>query len=378
MYTRILKPPAGKKSFFLFGPRGTGKTTWLKTHFPQALYFDLLNSEVYNDLLARPHRLAQMIPESWRDWVILDEVQRIPALLHEAHRLIETRHLPFALTGSSARKLRRGEVNLLAGRALTLFMYPLTALELGADFTLRQALTFGHLPPIFSEHDPKRYLESYVTTYLREEVQQEGITRNLGAFSRFLEVASFSQAQLLSIATVARESAVHRKIAEHYFTILEDLLIATRIPVFTKKAKRRMVAHPKFFFFDAGVYRTLRPQGPLDTPQDIDGAALETLVFQEVQAMNHYRQFGYQVHFWRTASGHEVDLVLYGSRGIVAIEVKRNARVTDSALKGLRTFLSEYPMARAYFLTGGDHDGWEGKIRVLPVEIFLRNIDSFL
>ena len=377
MYTRILKPPI-KKSFFLFGPRGTGKTTWLRKLFPQAIYFDLLNSEVYNDLLARPERLAQMIPESWDDWIVLDEVQRIPALLHEVHRLIEARHLHFALTGSSARKLRRGEVNLLAGRALTSFMYPLTAFELGADFALDHALNLGHLPSTFLETDPKRYLESYVTTYLREEVQQEGITRNLAAFSRFLEVASFSQAQLLNISTVARESAVHRKVAERYFSILEDLLVATRLPVFVKKAKRRMVAHAKFFFFDVGVYRTLRPHGPLDTPEDIEGVALETLVFQEIRAMNHYRQFGYQMYFWRTANGQEVDFVLYGPAGIVAIEVKRSARVTDSMLKGLRAFLSEYPTAHAYFLTGGDRDGWEGNIRVLPVAMFLRNIDSFL
>ena len=253
MYTRLLTPPK-KKSFFLFGPRGTGKTTWLKAQFPRALYFDLLDAEVYNDLLARPHRLAQMIPEGWQEGVVLDEVQRVPALLHEVHRLIESRRLTFVLTGSSARKLRRAEVNLLAGRALTSFMYPFTVQELGKDFTLPHALRFGHLPSTFQEHDPSRYLESYVTTYLREEVQQEGLTRNLGAFSRFLEVASFSQAQLLSISAVARECAVHRKVAENYFSILEDLLIAVRLPVFAKKAKRRLIAHAKFFFFDAGVY----------------------------------------------------------------------------------------------------------------------------
>ncbi|OGL90205.1 ATPase [Candidatus Uhrbacteria bacterium RIFCSPLOWO2_12_FULL_46_10] len=377
MYTRILKPPH-RKSFFLFGPRGTGKTTWLKTQFPQALYFDLLNAEVYNDLLARPHRLAQMIPETWQDWVVLDKVQRVPELLHEVHRLIESRHLYFALTGSSARKLKRGEVNLLAGRALTSFMYPLTAEELGRDFKLSHALRFGHLPLTFQEHDPKRYLESYVTTYLREEVQQEGLTRNLGAFSRFLEVASFSQAQLLNISTVARECAVHRKVAESFFSILEDLLIAARVPVFTKKAKRRMVMHSKLFFFDAGIYRALRPRGPLDTPEDIDGAALETLIFQEVRAINHYYQFGYEIFFWRTANGQEVDLVLYGPRGIIGIEIKRSARITDEMFKGLNVFMKDYPMARAYFLTGGDRDGWEGNIRVLPVEKFLRQLHELL
>ncbi|MBI4281648.1 ATP-binding protein [Candidatus Uhrbacteria bacterium] len=372
MYTRLLTPPH-RKSFFLFGPRGTGKTTWLKKTFPNALYIDLLDSEIYNDLLARPHRLSTMIPAHWKEAVILDEVQRVPALLHEVHRLIETRGIIFALTGSSARTLARKEVNLLAGRALTSFMYPLTATELGSDFTLRHALQYGQLPSTFSEADPKRYLASYVTTYLREEVQQEGLTRNLGAFTRFLETASFSQAQLLNVSAVARECAVHRKVAEHYFSILYDLRIATQIPVFTKKAKRRMAVHPKFYFFDAGVYRAIRPQGPLDTPEDIDGAALETLVMQEITAMNHYRDYGYQIYFWRTAGGHEVDIILYGAQGIVAIEVKRGNRVAGDTLNGLSAFLREYPMAHAYLLYGGDRASWEGNIRILPVEDFLRS-----
>lgn len=371
MYTRILEPPK-QKSFFLFGPRGTGKTTWLKIRFPNALYFDLLDSEVYNDLLARPNRLAQMIPDSWKDWVIVDEVQRVSALLHEVHRLIETRHLTFALTGSSARKLKKKDVNLLAGRALTSFMYPLTASELREDFDLRHALHYGHLPATFQEADPRKYLESYVTTYLREEVQQEGLTRSLGAFARFLEVASFSQGQLLNISAVAQEAAVDRKVTEHFFGILEDLLVAERVPVFRKKARRRMVVHPKFYFFDAGVYRALRPRGPLDTPEDIDGAALETVVRQELKAMNHYGDYGYQMFFWRTASGQEVDIVLYGERGIVAIEVKRSARVTGDALKGLSEFLDEYPQARAYLVYGGTTARWERNIRILPAEVFLK------
>src|SRR3990170_1172279 len=258
MYTRILKPPKNK-SFFLFGPRGTGKTTWLKQRFPDALYFDLLNAEIYNDFLARPNRLEAVIPKSSNKLVIIDEVQRVPELLSEAHRLIENRGTVFALTGSSARKLKRGGANLLAGRALTYFLYPLTAEELGQDFSLEHSLRFGHLPSTFQEADPKRYLESYVTAYLREEVQQEGLTRNLGAFARFLEAASFSQGGVLNVSAVARECGVDRKVVEDYFTILDDLLLAVRLPVFRKRAKRKIVAHPKFYFFDAGVYRAMRP-----------------------------------------------------------------------------------------------------------------------
>ncbi len=373
MYARILQPPE-KKSFFLFGPRGTGKTTWLKNRFPNALYFDLLDAETYNDLLARPNRLGSMIPEPWGDYVIIDEVQRVPELLFEVHRLIEGRGIFFIITGSSARKLRRGEANLLAGRALTSFFYPLTAEELGGDFNIEHSLRFGHLPSTFNDPDPKKYLESYVSTYLREEVQQESLTRNLGAFSRFLETASFSQAQLLNVSAVARECSIHQKVAENYFSILEDLLIAARIPVFAKRAKRRMVAHPKFFLFDVGVYRTLRPKGPLDFAEEIDGAALETLVFQEIRAFNHYHDLGYEIYFWRTASGQEVDFVLYGPKGMIAIEVKRSARVTDRMLSSLRLFRKEYPMARTYFLIAGERNGWEDNIRIMPVEVFIKNM----
>lgn len=375
MYPRIFNPPPNK-SFFLFGPRGTGKTTLLKSRFPKALYFDLLESETFNDLTAQPGRLGQMIPDRWSDWVVLDEVQRVPALLHEVHRLIESRRLRFAMTGSSARQLARGKVNLLAGRALTLYMHPLTAAELGKDFNLSHAIQYGHLPATFFETDPRRYLESYVSTYLREEVQQEGLTRNLGAFTRFLETASFSQAQILNISAVARECAVHRKVAENYFSILEDLLLGVRIPVFAKRATRRLVTHPKFYFFDAGIYRALRPRGPLDTPEEIDGAAIETAVFQEVRAINDYYNLGYKLFFWRTAAGQEVDLVLYGEKGLIAIEVKRGARLAEASFTGLRSFLSAYPMARAYYLYGGDRARWEKNIRVLPlVDFFKQSFD---
>ncbi|MFA6549048.1 MAG: AAA family ATPase, partial [Candidatus Margulisiibacteriota bacterium] len=248
MYSRLLKPPKDK-SFFLFGPRGIGKTTWVKATFPLALYVDLLEAEIFNDLLADPQRIENLIPKGFSDWVIIDEVQRVPELLNEVHHLIESNKYKFVLTGSSARKIRKKGHNLLAGRALTCSMHPLTAYELANDFKLEHSLKFGQLPCVYTEADPKAYLESYVKTYLEEEIQQEGLTRNLGAFSRFLEAASFSQASPLSISAVARECAVERKVVESYFKILEDLLIGYRIPVFTKKAKRRLASHPKFYFF---------------------------------------------------------------------------------------------------------------------------------
>lgn len=377
MYSRLLIPPKGK-SFFLFGPRGTGKTSWVRQAFPDARYIDLLESELFTALLANPGRLAHMIPPQFADWIVLDEVQKIPALLDEVHRLIETRRLKFVLTGSSARKLKRKGVNLLAGRALTCFMHPLTVGEVGKDFRFTRTLQWGQLPSVYGEVDPQRYLEAYVKTYLQEEIQQEGLTRNLGAFSRFLEAASFSQGAVLNITAVAQECAVERKVVETYFTILEDLLLAWRLPVFTKRAKRRMAAHPKWYFFDVGVYRTIRPMGPLDRTEEVEGMAYESLLIQEVRAMNDYLALGYQLYYWRTANQVEVDLVLYGSRGVVAFEVKRARRIADQDLRGLRSFLRDYPMARAYLIYGGTEPQYFDQITVLPMEQCLRELPELL
>jgi predicted AAA+ superfamily ATPase len=203
----------------------------------------------------------------------------------------------------------------MACRALTEHLYPLTAYELGKDFSLHRALQWGHLPQAITSKEPKQFLASYVSTYLREEIQQEGLTRNLDAFARFLEAASFSQGTVLNISSVARECSVHRKVVEQYFSILEDLLIAYQIPVFSRRAKRKLVAHPKFFLFDVGVYRYLRPKGPLDAEAEIDGPALETLVLQELLANNAYHGWNYKLHYWRTQTQEEVDFVLSGGSG---------------------------------------------------------------
>jgi predicted AAA+ superfamily ATPase len=351
----------------LFGPRGTGKTAWLASALPEALRFDLLDARVYTRLLADPGRLGAMVPARHRGWVVVDEVQRIPELLNEVHRLIEARRLRFALTGSSARKLRRRGVNLLAGRALTRAMHPLTALELGGDFDLARAARFGLLPIACTRARPHDYLASYVATYLREEVQQEGFARNLAAFSRFLEAASFSQGALLNMAAVARDCAVGAKVVEDYFAILEDLLIAVRVPVFSRRAKRRTVLHPKFFFFDAGVFQAIRPRGPLDTDAEIQGPALETLLLGHLRAYNDYWCLGYGIHYWRTAQGQEIDFVLYGPHGLVAIEVKRSARVRHDDLAALSLFRADYPEARGYLLHLGDERWHEAGIDLVPL-----------
>lgn len=377
MYSRILSPPKNK-SFFLFGPRGTGKTTWVKSAFPKAIFIDLLESEIYNDLLANPQRLETFIPKDFKNWVIIDEVQRVPELLNEIHRLIEKKQCVFVLTGSSARKLRKKGVNLLAGRALTYSFHQLTAIELAKDFNLAHSLKFGQLPCVYTEKDPKAYLESYVETYLREEIQQEGLTRNLSAFSRFLEAASFSQGSVLNTSGVARECAVERKVVENYFSILEDLLIGRRLPVFTKKAKRRMVSHHKFYFFDVGVYRTIRPSGPLDMPEEMEGLAFETLVFQELRAINDYLRLGYELYYWHTSNQVEVDFVLYGNKGLKAFEVKRTGRLQENMLRGLKAFLKDYPSAKAYLIYGGTRRLYEGTITILPVQEALLTLPDIL
>ncbi len=376
MYSRLLTPPPS--SFFLFGPRGAGKTAWCQARLSDAISIDLLRADIYTTLLGNPSSLETFIPDGYQEWVVIDEVQKIPAILDEVHRLIEQRGLRFALTGSSARKLRRGGVNLLAGRAVTRRMHPLSALELKDDFDLEESIQFGCLPTIKNHADPADYLASYVETYLREEVQQEGLTRRLDVFARFLQTASFSQGSPLNISTVARDCGIGRKLAESYFEILDDLLIASRIPVFTRRAKRALIAHPKFYYFDAGVYRTVRPSGPLDSPAEIDGVALETLVLQQLRALNDSYNMGYTVHYWRTRSGSEVDFVLYGDKGFKAIEVKRSANIRENDLKSLRTFRTDYPEADAYLFYGGtDERSFDG-IKAIPTRHALLRLDQIL
>ena len=379
MFKRLInKPLESRKSFFLFGPRGTGKTTWLKHNLPDALFINLLQSEFYNRLSANPGYLREMIPPNYRDWIVIDEIQRIPAILNEVHDLIESYRLDFIMTGSSARALRRKGVNLLAGRALTYYMHPLTVMEQQDDFNLRNSLQHGHLPARFSEDNPEKYLKDYVQTYLREEVMQESLTRNIGHFSRFLEVASFSQGETININGVARETQIARPVAENYFSILEDLLIAVRLPIFNYKAKRRLISQKKFYFFDTGVYRAVRPIGPLDSDAEMDGPALETLVLQELRAINDYLECGYKIHFWRTRNQLEIDFVLYGPKGLLAIEIKRSRQVHYKETRALREFKKDYSSAVCYVFYGGSTPLYMEDITVLPIEYALKNIHRIL
>lgn len=371
-------PLQSRKSFFLFGPRGTGKTTWLNEQLPDVLFINLLQSEFYNRLSANPGLIREMIPLDYDDWIIIDEIQRIPELLNEVHDLIESRNLGFILTSSSARKLRKKGVNLLTGRALTYFLHPVTVMEQSESFELAQSVSLGHLPSRFSEHNPQKYLKDYIQTYIREEVLQESLTRNIGHFNRFLEVASFSQGSVLNTSEIAREASIERAVAENYFSILEDLLIGVRLPVFTRKAKRKLISHQKFYYFDAGVFRAIRPSRPLDSEADLDGPALETLVFQELRAINDYLECGYELYFWRTKNGLEVDFVLYGPNGLIAIEVKRSSFVHPKDLRSLKEFKKDYPPARCYLLYGGSTILYKEDITVLPIDQALKELGRIL
>lgn len=379
MYQRLIQAPE-HKSFFLFWPRWTGKTTWLKSNFKDSIYIDLLNSENYNDLLAYPNRLEKFFPMDYKWWVIIDEIQKIPELLNEVHRLIENNKIKFVLTWSSSRKIKRNnDINLLAWRALKYNMYPLTSIELWDDFSILKCLQNWCLPSVFNEEDPKKYLETYVHTYLEQEIKQEWLTRNLWNFSRFLEVASFSQWSVLNVSEIAREASINRKLAENYFSILEDLMIAYQIPVFTKKAKRRMINHTKFYFFDIWVYKIIRPKWPLDAPEEIEWMSLETLVLQELIALNEYLQLNYNIYYWKTASWIEVDFILYWDKWIKAIEIKRKSKIWSDDLKWLKTFLWDYKEATWYLLYWWDKVLYEkDNIQIIPIEYFLKNIRNYL
>ncbi len=368
---RFLALPRG--SFFLFGPRGTGKTTWLRQVLPDALVVDLLKPEEYRRLSARPERLRERVRGAAAGTdVVVDEVQRVPELLNVVHHLMESGggHR-FVLTGSSARKLRRGGVNLLAGRALMRSMHPFMAGEMGHRFDLDTSLRLGTVPTVVSSDDPESALAAYASLYVEQEVRAEGLARDVGSFSRFLEAVSFSHAATLNVSELARECETSRSTVAGYVELLEDLLLAFRLPVFTRRAKRRLVAHPRSFYFDCGVFRSLRPAGPLDRPAEVRGPALEGLVAQHLRAWLAYSGNDAKLYYWRTRGGAEVDFVLYGADGLWAFDVMNADRVRPADLRGLASFGDEYPEARRILLYRGEHRLVRKGVLCLPVGPFL-------
>lgn len=371
---RFIKP--SPQSYFLFGPRGSGKSTWLRSIYMDALWIDLLHPDIFRTMSAYPERLLELVhgnPD--KKTIVIDEVQKVPEILSVVHALIEEKAgRQFVLTGSSARKLKHSDADLLAGRVIWKTMHPFLFAEIAHARTFIDTLQYGMLPVVFSSPEPLETLKSYVGLYLREEVQQEGLTRNISNFARFLEAASFSHASILNISNIARECAVERKVVESYMGILNDILLAFEITIFNKRAQRSVIAHPKFYFFDAGVFRTLRPTGPLDRPEEIDGAALEGLVAQHLRAWNAYTGDRFTLYYWRTRGGVEVDFVLYGEPGLVAIEIKNTATIRPQDLKGLIAFRTDYPECQPILLYRGTDKLLINDIPCIPCETFLRQL----
>jgi predicted AAA+ superfamily ATPase len=374
LINRFFEPP--KQSFFLFGPRGTGKSTWMKALFPEALYLNLLLSTLREKFRAYPDELIKEVAAlSKPAVVIIDEVQKVPDLLAVVHTLIEEKQgLQFILTGSSARKLRRGGADLLGGRALIKCLDPFMATELGEQFTLEKALKIGMLPLVWEAEEPEETLSTYTSVYIDEEVQAEALVRNIGQFTRFLHVMSFSHGQILNVNNIARESSVKRHTVDNFIGILGDLLLSTQLQVFSYRAQRELSQHPKFYFVDTGIFRALRKMGPGDSNQEIDGPALEGLVFQHLQAWIHYTKGHHDFHFWRTKSGLEVDFIIYGEKGFWAIEVKNNRAVSPDDVRGLNHFVEDYPEAKPLLLYRGSSRIEYKGVLCLPVDQFLQQL----
>ncbi len=371
---RLFEEP--KKSYFLFGPRGTGKSTLTKWRHPNALIVDLRFSELKLKLVSNPQHLLELVRAQPKGQiVIIDEIQKIPELLSLVHVLIEEKQgWIFILTGSSSRKLKREGVDLLAGRALNKHLHPFMATELGELFNLEEALKYGLLPLRFDEENSTETLKTYVALYLEEEVKAEGIVRNIEPFARFLQALSFSHGSQLNLTNVARECMVKRTTVSSWISILEDLLIAFQLQVFTKRAKRELSVHPKFYYFDAGVFRTIRPQSIEDSITELEGPALEGLVAQHLRAWCDYTSGENVLTFWRTRSGVEVDFVLHGPLGFWAVEVKNSRHISAEDLRHLKIFLEDYPEAKAIFLYRGTDRLMKGNILCMPCSEFLLNL----
>lgn len=366
-----------EKSFFLFGPRGTGKSTWLKKKIPHAKVIDLLRSEQYLSLLKNPEKLRHIVTAlPAASWVVVDEIQKLPILLDEIHSLIaEYKNAYFfALTGSSARKLKRGQANMLAGRLQTHHLFPLTVDELkGLSIDVEALLKFGTLPEVITQSkDSHRieFLESYVQTYLKEEIQVETKVRDLLGFARFLDVAAIMNGQQLNLSNIARDVGLARSTVQGHFSILIDTLLGTLVEAYQPRAKVKEVSLPKFYFFDSGVINALR--GTLRSPLESQdrGYLLETLFLNELQAFVSYERLGGKIYYWRTADGNEVDFILKVGNEVFGFEVKSTTSWKTSYNFGLKTLLESGKIKKGFGIYLGEHVLKQEKISIVPFTQF--------
>lgn len=374
MYPRDLQPP--RSAAFLFGPRGTGKSTWARQVLPDAWFVNLLLAEEALRYTHRPAEFrARVLALPKERWIVVDEVQRVPGLLDEVHYLMEEKgYRRFLLTGSSARKLKRGAANLLAGRAVLKHLFPLTTNELAGKASVAQLLRYGALPiAVTAEDDEAReaYLRAYVTVYLTEEIRAEGLVRDLGSFSRFLEVAALAAGQVTNVSGLARDAAVARETVRGYFEILVDTLVGSWLPAWRPRARVKEVALPKFYWFDPGVLRAVAGGFDTSLPADFEGTVLEHLVLQEIRSHMHYAGVKGTLGYWGTPGGTEVDFVHSTGRRTVGIEVKHSSKWRGEFLKGLKS-LGTARKIESWCVYRGDEELLVDGTRVVPVETFLR------
>ncbi len=376
-YGRLLRAP--KSSFFLLGIRGVGKSTWARQHFPRVKTFDLLDEGLYQDLLANPALFAdalRAVPHG--EWVVVDEIQRLPNLLNEVHRAMEERRLRFALLGSSARKLKTSGTNLLAGRAIWQQMFPLLPEELERDFDLERALQYGSIPLIWGAEDPGATLNAYVQLYLREEIRGEALVRNLPGFVRCLPVAALFHGQILNVTTIARDAAAARTTVNGYVEILEDTLAAVRLAAFEARLRVRERKLPKLYWSDPGLVRAIKRSTGKVLPEE-RGPLFEGWVFGVLRAYAAYRDLFEEIFYWAPlqARGVEVDFLLRRGRDFIAIEAKSRARFERSQLVGLRAIGDLNHLVRRILVYPGSHElrTAEG-IEVWPVPVFLDKVQS--
>ena len=359
-------------SVMFFGARQTGKTTLLKQLFPSARYYDLLKSDEFERLSRSPWLLREELQDcSSGELVIIDEIQKLPVLLDEVHWLMVNRDLRFLLTGSSARKLRNKGVNLLGGRALTNYMFPLVSAEI-PDFDLDRAINNGMLPRHYLVEDASRRIRGYVGNYLQTEIIAEALVRNLPAFTRFLEAAALTSGELLSYNNVASDCGVSAVTVKSYFEILSDTLIGYTVPAYTKVVKRKLIQTSKFYMFDVGITNYLLHRSHLHRGSPEYGHAFEQFVMLELIAYMGYMQYDNALSYWRTGSGMEVDAVLGNAQ--VAIEIKSSQEVRNNQLGGLRSFATDYPEARLIMVSLDKNRRRHENIEIIPVREFLTDL----